>query len=251
MKAPGWTAAAATILILTGCAEAVPVGNKAPNPVEASPPSSVPYGSPVPSGQASGAPVQAITIPLGKQPDDVEARLPINGYYAPPGTEVTYDASESVGVVVKYEWDVDGDGRYDQTTSHPILKHTYRAEFEGRMILRVTGIAGGTDILETPVRVGTAPPFPYLAPARNVRLEVLSTAGTVSEVKVTWESSDPTVYRWGVAVDGIPAGMREGSARSVNVTDVHHDDDVLIEIIGFTADGFMGERAGAVLAAAE
>ncbi|MHA7289823.1 hypothetical protein ACX80V_09270 [Arthrobacter sp. MDT3-24] len=154
-----------------------------------------------------------------------------------------------MGVVVKYEWDLDGDGSYDRTTTDPVLKHTYEAEFEGVMILRVTGIAGGTDTLETPVRISTTPL--YLAAASNVRIEVLSTVGTISEVRVTWESSDPAVYRWGVAVDGIPAGMREGSVRSVNVTDVHHEEEVLIEVIGFTVGGAMGERAGAVLAAAE
>lgn len=47
--------------------------------------------------------MQVMTIPLGKQTDDVEARLPINGYFARPGMEITYDASGSLGVVVKYE----------------------------------------------------------------------------------------------------------------------------------------------------
>lgn len=250
MKALGWTAAAATLLMLTGCANNVPTVNPAPKTLEVSPPSAVPTGSPTPSAQASGAPVQAITIPLGKQKQTgVEAWLTISGFSGPPGSQVTYDASGSAGVVVKYEWDLDGDGSYDRTTTDPVLKHTYGAEFEGVMILRVTGIAGGTDVLETPVRISTTPP--YLAAASNVRIEVLSTVGTISEVRVTWESSDPTVYRWGVAVDGIPAGMREGSVRSVNVTDVHHEEEVLIEVIGFTAGGAMGERAGAVLAAAE
>lgn len=252
MKASAWTAAAAALLILTGCADGVPSGHPAPNTLEVSPPSAVPTGSPTPSAQASGAPVQAVTIPLGKQKQTgVEARLPINGYSGPPGSEITYDASESLGIVVKYEWDVDGDGSYDRTTIDPVLKHTYTAAFEGVMILRVTGIAGGTDVLETPVRISTTPLYQRLAAASNVRIEVLSTVGTISEVRVTWESSDPAVYRWGVAVDGIPAGMREGSVRSVNVTDVHHEEEVLIEVIGFTAGGAMGERAGAVLAAAE
>jgi hypothetical protein len=188
--------------------------------------------------------------PAGRQKQTgVEAWLTISGFSGPPGSKVTYDASESAGVVVKYEWDLDGDGSYDRTTTDPVLKHTYEAEFEGVMILRVTGIAGGTDVLETPVRIRTTPL--YLAAASNVRIEVLSTVGTISEVRVSWESNDPAVYRWGVAVDGIPAGMREGSARSVNVTDVHHEEEVLIEVIGFTAGGAMGERAGAVLAAAE
>lgn len=250
MKAFGWTAAAATLLMLTGCADNVSTGNPATNPVEAAPPSAVPTGSPAPSAQASGSPLQVITIPLGKQKQTgVEARLPINGYSGPPGSEITYDASRSVGVVVKYEWDLDGDGSYDRTTTDPVLKHTYPAEFEGLMILRVTGVAGGTDTLETPVRISTTPRYQLLAAPLNVQVEVLSTVGGISEVKVSWESNDLAVYRWGVTLDGFPAGVVDGAARSVNVTEVRREEDVLIEILGLTADGALGERAGTTLAA--
>ena len=246
MKAFGWTAAAAALLLLTGCADNVPTGNPTPNTLEATPPSAVP----TPSTQASGSPLQVTTIPLGKQKQSgVEARLPINGYSGPPGSEITYDASESVGVVVKYEWDLDGDGSYDRTTTDPVLKHTYRAEFEGLMILRVTGIAGGTDTLETPVRISTTPRYQLLAAPLNVQVKVLSTVNGISEVKVSWESNDLAVYRWGVTLDGFPAGVVDGSARSVNVTEVHREENVLIEILGLTADGALGERAGTTLPA--
>jgi hypothetical protein len=253
---PGTRAGAPAILLAlaflaTGCAEGVPAGSATPQTWVLSAPAEtrVPSGTTSPSGQASGAPVQVITLPLGKQTDAVEARLPINGYFAQPGMEITFDASASLGVVVKYEWDLDGDGHYDRTTNDPVLKHTYAAAFEGVMILRVTGIAGGVDTLETPIHISTAPSHPRLAAPTNVRVEVLSTAGRISEVKVSWESADPAVYRWGVTIDGFPAGVVEGSARSVNVTEVHREKDVLIEVLGFTADGAMGDRAGPVLSA--
>jgi hypothetical protein len=255
---PGRRAEALTILLAitllaTGCADGGPGTSSTPQSWVLSAPAetrgSAPADTTSPSGQASGAPVQVMTIPLGKQTDDVEARLPINGYFAQPGMEITYDASGSLGVVVKYEWDVDGDGRYDRTTNDPVLKHTYTAEFEGVMTLRVTGIAGGTDTLQTPVRISMTPSHPRLAAPTNVRVEVLSTVGRISEVKVSWESADPAVYRWGVAIDGFPAGVVEGSARSANITEVHREKDVLIEVLGFTAEGAMGDRAGPVLTA--
>lgn len=250
MKALGCTAAAAALLILTGCADGVPKGNPTPNILEATPPSAVPTENPGPSTQAAGAPVQAITIPLGKQKQTgVEARLPINGYSGPPGSEITYDASESEGVVVKYEWDLDGDGSYDRTTTDPVLKHTYKAEFQGVMILRVTGIAGGTDVLETPVRISTTPLYHRLAAPLNVQVEVLSTVGGISVIKVSWESNDPAADSWAIAVNGFPAGRVEKSARSVNVTDIRRDEDVLLEIIGMTAAGALGDRAGTTLPA--
>lgn len=259
--APRRTIAAAAIvlavgLLTTGCAESFPAGNAPPEtrpeavPVDSGPPLPMP-STPVstrPSTQGSGAPLQVITIPLGKQ-SGVEARLPINGYSGPPGAEITYDASGSIGVVIRYEWDLNGDGSYDRTTTDPVLKHFYKVEFEGVMILRVTGIAGGTDTLETPVRISNTPTHQYLAAPLNVQAEVLSTVDGISIVKVSWESDDPAADSWGVAVNGFPAGRVEKSARSVEVRDVRRDEDVLLEIIGMTAAGALGERAGTVLPA--
>ncbi len=57
------------------------------------------------------------------------------------------------------------------------------------------------------------------------------------------------VYRWGVTIDGFPAGVVEGLARSVSVTEVHREKEVVIEVLGFTAERAMGDRTGPVLAA--
>ncbi|MBE4718879.1 hypothetical protein DAD99_12190 [Pseudarthrobacter sp. AB1] len=80
-------------------------------------------------------------------------------------------------------------------------------------------------------------------------MEVLSTVGGISVIKVSWESNDPAADSWAIAVNGFPAGRVEKSARSVNVTDIRRDEDVLLEIIGMTAAGALGDRAGTTLPA--
>jgi hypothetical protein len=249
-SAPGLAAAGLVLVLATGCAQgqvilSSPVSTEIPSPL---PTSSQP--SRTPSGQETGSPVQVTIIPLGKN-NGVEARLPINGYFARPGMEITFDASSSIGVVDKYEWDLDGNGTYDMTTTGPILKHTYVNEFEGEMILRVSNMVGSTHVLKTPVHVSTIPAHQLLAPPRNVQVEVLSTVEGISEIRVTWESDDPAADSWAVAINGFPAGRVEKSARSVTVTDIQREEDVLVEVLGLTSDMALGLRAGTTLSASK
>ncbi|MDQ0923182.1 hypothetical protein QF038_001690 [Pseudarthrobacter sp. W1I19] len=244
---------ASTCLVLVvagGCAEVTGSPSAPANPGVPSPLATIHQPGPTPSGQQTGSPVQASIIPLGRN-NGVEARLPINGYFAAPGMEIRFDASSSIGAVNQYEWDLDGDGEYDVTSSEPVLKHTYAHEFEGEMILRVSNMVGSSHVLKTPVHVSTVPmPQPLAAP-RNVQVEVLSTVDGVSEIRVTWESEDPAAYSWAVAINGFPAGRVERSARSVNVTDIRREADVLVEILGLTQDMALGLRAGTTLPAAK
>jgi hypothetical protein len=189
------------------------------------------------------------TIPLGGGQGGVEAKLPIDGYSAAPGREITFDASKSEGLIDRYEWDLDGDGTYDQTTTSPVLKHTYEGEFEGEMILRVSDPVGASNVLKTPVHVSSTPLHQQLTPPKNVKAEAVSADGT--EVKITWESDDPAADSWAVAVDGFPVGRIEKSARSITVTDIRRSEDVLLEIFGITAAGEVGQRAGTTLLAAK
>lgn len=244
---------AALVLAATGCAQgpgqAAPSGSpSADSQAQAGALSSAP-APPEPSGQGPGGGLKVVTIPLGKNGGGVEAKLPINGYFAAPGLEITFDASTSVGPIAKYEWDLDGDGTYDQTTTTPVLKHSYKSEFEGEMILRVSDPVGNSSILKTPVHVSNTPAHQRLAPPTNVQAEVVSADGT--QAKITWESDDPKAESWAVAVNGFPVGRIEKSARSLTVTDLLRDEDVLLEIFGMTAEGTVGHRAGTTLPAAK
>lgn len=263
-RTTGWTIATASLMLATGCAQgpgdaapdgSPPTGSQA----QTAPPSASALASPAAtqsptdqtqSSQVPAGGLQVNTIPLGGSNLDVEAKLPINGYWAGPGQEITYDASSSLGTVGKYEWDLDGDGTYDETTTSPVLKHAYATPFEGQMILRVSSPLGSTNILKTPVHIGSVGPNGIpLAPPTNVKAQAVSADGT--QVKVTWESNDPTADSWAVAVNGVPVGRIEKSARSVTLTDIQRGKDVLLEIFGITADGKVGERAGTTLPAAK
>lgn len=77
-------------------------------------------------------------------------------YVARAGEKLTIDASASyatAGQITSYEWDFDGDGVYDETTSTPTVDHVFASEAEGSLALRVTQSNGGSAVATTDLLV--------------------------------------------------------------------------------------------------
>lgn len=81
----------------------------------------------------------------------------INGPYTRQvGKPVTIDGSGSYatsGDLVSYGWDYDTDGTIDETTSTPVVTHTWAAPFLGTMSLTVTDAEGRSTIATTHVAI--------------------------------------------------------------------------------------------------
>ena len=70
-------------------------------------------------------------------------------YVAKVGSEVRLDAQASHspnGGVEKYEWDFDGDGTFDETTTFNTVVHRYDKEVSGHVMVRVTDAKGKTSV---------------------------------------------------------------------------------------------------------
>jgi PKD repeat protein len=72
-------------------------------------------------------------------------------------TPVSFDASvsnDSDGTIAKYEWDLDGDGSFETNSgSNPKVTHSYSAEGELDVRLRVTDNKGATDLAVQTLKV--------------------------------------------------------------------------------------------------
>lgn len=83
----------------------------------------------------------AITTALDKAANKPFAWLS-GPYQDKVGATLTFDASNSYAVdgsgLVKYEWDFDGDGTFEETTAKPQAKHTFMSEYTGPVGVRVT-----------------------------------------------------------------------------------------------------------------
>lgn len=72
----------------------------------------------------------------------------VQGPYAHPiGETLLLDATGSYsanGSIIKYEWDLDGDKKFDRTTKGPYVTHVWGEEFVGNITLRITTDTGAT-----------------------------------------------------------------------------------------------------------
>jgi lysophospholipase L1-like esterase len=68
-------------------------------------------------------------------------RLDARGSYSPAGD------------LVRYAWDVDGDGVVDRVTTEPVIEHTYDREVDGFATVRVTGPLGRESVGSTRLTV--------------------------------------------------------------------------------------------------
>jgi len=80
-----------------------------------------------------------------------EANPPVASFLASPeqpsiNDAVTLDASPSFGrdaELTRYEWDFDGDGTFDRSTSQPVVRHFFASPGTHRVTLRVFDRADG------------------------------------------------------------------------------------------------------------
>jgi lysophospholipase L1-like esterase len=90
---------------------------------------------------------------------------PLAGYV---GESIGFDARGSYfvgGTIDKYEWDFDGDGVYDLTTSDGVVNHVFTAPVSGSAHVRVTASNGQTAVASALLSV-TVEPAPQTAPAQ-------------------------------------------------------------------------------------
>jgi PKD repeat protein len=111
----------------------------------------VPAASAVETAESTDAIVESITT----APAQPVARLQ-GPYVGAVGAAIELEAEGSYAVegnLTQYEWDVDGDGIYDQSTTEPHLSHTYTGLVDGTVGLRVTDEDGNTASATTAVLV--------------------------------------------------------------------------------------------------
>ncbi|MFB6286686.1 MAG: PKD domain-containing protein [Candidatus Bipolaricaulia bacterium] len=103
------------------------------------------------------------------------------------GVPVALDASPSTGEIEQYEWDVDGDGTFDISTSKPTTEHVYDQAGSYDVTLRLTGADGNTatftdtiEIREAETRATRTISTPEAQPGTMFRVTIDLTVGVAS-----------------------------------------------------------------------
>jgi len=77
---------------------------------------------------------------LTPPPQEAPHAQPGGPYVGTLGVNITFDAGGSFdadGAIMQYDWDWDGDGVYEQSTTNPVVDHTWDEAFSGVVWLRV------------------------------------------------------------------------------------------------------------------
>lgn len=102
------------------------------------------------------------------------AKLGLAEYFGNIGEEFLFDASESYGFgkdALTYDWDLNGDGKFEITNGLAKISHTYRAAFDGYVQVRISDEVGSST-MSAKVSVHPQKPANYLQitslTARNI-----------------------------------------------------------------------------------
>jgi hypothetical protein len=123
-------------------------------------------------GDLSATRVQEHYEDNGSDPRPV-ASLQMTPSPARAGQTVTFDASKSSyasGTIARYEWDLDGNGTYERTTTTPTVTTSYATAQTVNVGLRVVDSNGGWDYTTQSLRVGNFPPEARLSAKPNPAL---------------------------------------------------------------------------------
>jgi hypothetical protein len=125
------------------------------------------------------------------------ARLPIDGILG--RNAVSFDASRSAdddGSIVKYEWDLDGNGSYEKTTTTPRISRSYSAPGLFAVKVRVTDDDGAKDVATRSLRIHRAPHAVIAATPADI------TVGQKTTLSAVGSSDDNGIAKYDWDLDG-------------------------------------------------
>ena len=161
-------------------------------------------------------------------------------YKAEPGQEITFNASDSYVIdstITKYEWDYNGDGQFEATTTTPSINHTYASPFTGYMQVRVSASNSTIANMSAKVTIGPIVP-PTLPPApQNPTYTITETTDNKSKVTINWQAGEPGAEVWFVRFNDMPMGHVEVGRTSLEITDIERTNDTIIGIAGAAMTG--------------
>lgn len=175
-------------------------------------------------------------------------------YEAYNGEPIVIDASGSYatsGEIVRYDWDYDADGTWDDSSVQPHAAHLYPDNFNGIAHIKATDSAGRIGTMT--VNITMVPPsdthalnIPFI---EGMTYEIVETANTTSSILLSWKTPGPA-YNVMLNIDGRPTGyIEDRDQTSLIITDFRRDEDRTISLQAFDQHNNLGERRSVTIPA--
>ncbi len=172
-----------------------------------------------------------------------------NEYYeARPGDEIIFDVSDSFVVdseIVSYDWDLNGDGQWDQTTVDPQVRHTYHTDTSVMVHARARSAKGMTGSMTTNVNVTD-----YVMEVEDGpdTVEIHEDEDDASRALLEWNHNDDgQVDSWLIYLNDEPSVRLPKDQRSLNVTDMDRTIDNDFYVRALLYDGSLTKGKGVKL----
>ena len=189
-------------------------------------------------GQRRGVEDAAARLtPAGSGP---VVNLPADEYYAPVGHTVRLDAGASYSAgskIVRWDWDIDGDGVYETHDGAAVMEHSYSAQGDYTVKVRATDSNGAVTERQVTVHAGTTTGIPTLPEAAAT----VSGERNGTEATLRWSAAKAPELGWQITVNGFPVGVYTSNTAEAVVTGLDASRDVQIGVAPVSAQGIAGE----------
>jgi hypothetical protein len=112
----------------------------------------------------TGTDIASVTIISANRPPIADAGDLYSGSEGSPVTLNASDSHDPDGSISLYEWDFDGDGTFDASSSSPQIQHTWPDDFDSNVNLRVTDNDGLISIATAQVTINNVAPVVEAGP---------------------------------------------------------------------------------------
>ncbi|EOD58249.1 Na-Ca exchanger/integrin-beta4 [Amycolatopsis vancoresmycina DSM 44592] len=152
-------------------------------------------------------------------------------YKAAVGEPIHFSAAGSFdpdGSITKYAWDFNDDGKIDETSTSPVVTHSYKKAYKGMAVVTVTGDDGRQNAATAVVDVGAGLRAPR---SPSPPLEVVASQSGPGQVEISWQPpaspGDASIDGYRIdRTDGVQIGVVRSEARKFAVEGVPDETQV-------------------------
>jgi Mg-chelatase subunit ChlD len=168
------------------------------------------------------------------------AKLALEEYIAKPSEALLFDARYSYALdgkeIVNFEFDFNGDGVYDFSSSDGIARHSYGTDFEGFIVVKTTDEEGLFATMSAKVKITAS-----LADEQSLLAPAISNVKKTTEdsLKLSFATEDAVKYVL-IRLNGVDLGFVPSDLEEIELVDLDFSEAITVELVSLSAEFDLG-----------